>query len=284
MTNQKTLLAVLAHPDDESFGPGGTFARYADEGVDVHICIATDGAAGSVAKGYEEAREQLATIRAEELRVAVKALGATLHRLDYQDSGMTGSPSNDHPAAWINADETEAVGRVVKLIREIRPNTVVTHDSTGGYFHPDHIQCYAITTKAFHLAGKPDAYPEQGLQPFTPDRLYYVAFSYRWTRILATIMRLRGQDPTALGRNKDIDMTKLGVNPKQLHARINYRKYWEVKKEASRAHATQGGGTGGGPLNVIPEPIRKVMFGKDTFMRGYPPVPDGFRENTLFDS
>jgi LmbE family N-acetylglucosaminyl deacetylase len=279
---QKKLLAVLAHPDDESFGPGGTFAKYAHAGVDVHICIATDGAAGSVAKGFEEAREKLAEIRAAELVSAVNTLGATLHRLDYQDSGMAGSRSNDHPAAWINADETEAVGRVVRLIREVRPNTIVTHDSTGGYFHPDHIQCYKITTKAFHLAGDALAYPEQNLPPFTPERLYYTAFSYRWTRLFATLMRIRGQDPTALGRNKDIDLTKLGVSPKQLHAVIDYRKYWDVKSNASRAHATQGGGTGGGPFGMIPMPIRKRLFGRDTFMRGFPPVPDGFKERDLF--
>ncbi len=279
---QKKLLAIMAHPDDESFGPGGTFAKYAAEGVDVHLCIATDGAAGSVAEGHEAAREQLVDIRAAELVLAVNTLGGTLHRLDYQDSGMTGSLSNEHPAAFINVDEAEAVGRIVRLIREIRPNTVVTHDATGGYFHPDHIQCYKLTTKAFHLAGDPHAYPEQNLPAFTPERLYYSAFSYRWTRLISTLMRLRGFDPTAIGRNKDIDMTKLGVSPKQLHATISYRKYWDVKAAASRAHASQGGGTRGGPFGVIPLPIRKLIFSKDTFMRGFPPVKDGFKETDLF--
>lgn len=100
---KKALLAVLAHPDDESFGPGGTLARYAREGVDVHIAIATDGAAGSVAEGYETAREQLATVRAEELKKAVNILGATLHNLGYRDSGYIGDPANQHPAAFIQA-------------------------------------------------------------------------------------------------------------------------------------------------------------------------------------
>ena len=136
---KKTLLAILAHPDDESFGPGGTLAKLAAEGVDVHIAIATDGAAGSVAEGYEEAREKLAAVRAVELEKAVEILGGTLHRLGYRDSGMKGDVANQHPDAFINADHFSAIGKVVKLIREIQPHVVVTHDETGGYFHPDHI-------------------------------------------------------------------------------------------------------------------------------------------------
>ena len=84
---KKVLLAVLAHPDDESFGPGGTLAKYAAEGVDVHICITTDGAAGSVEAGFEEARNELVAVRAQELDRAISVLGATLHRFDYRDSG-----------------------------------------------------------------------------------------------------------------------------------------------------------------------------------------------------
>lgn len=148
----KTLLAIFAHPDDESFGPGGTLAKYAAEGVDVHIAIATDGAAGSMAEGHEVEREQLASVRSKELEAAVKILGGTLHRLGYRDSGMKGDPANDDPQAWIRADEEEAVRRVVQLIRELRPHIIITHDETGGYFHPDHIQCWNITTKAFHAA------------------------------------------------------------------------------------------------------------------------------------
>ncbi|MBP7593605.1 MAG: PIG-L family deacetylase, partial [Chloroflexi bacterium] len=102
MATNKRLLAVLAHPDDESFGPGGTFARYAAEGVDVHIAIATDGVAGSVAEGFEDTLQDLVNVRARELDAAVKILGATLHKLGYRDSGYINDPANHHPEAFIN--------------------------------------------------------------------------------------------------------------------------------------------------------------------------------------
>ncbi|HID53153.1 MAG TPA: hypothetical protein EYP41_14110 [Anaerolineae bacterium] len=110
------LLAVFAHPDDESFGPGGTMARYAHEGVDVHIAIATDGVAGSVAPGFEGSQEELVAVRAQELVTAVNILGATLHTLNYRDSGYVNDPANDHPDAFINGDMAEQTGRVVQLL------------------------------------------------------------------------------------------------------------------------------------------------------------------------
>ncbi|HFC12999.1 MAG TPA: GlcNAc-PI de-N-acetylase, partial [Anaerolineae bacterium] len=188
----KTLLAILAHPDDESFGPGGTFAKYAREGVDVHICIATDGAAGSVTDGHEDARENLVEIRSAELDKATAILGVTLHKLNYRDSGYINDPANDHPDAFIQSDTAEAVGKVVALIRQIRPQVVVTHDETGGYYHPDHIRCWEITTQAFHAASDPNQYPAAGA-PFKPTRLYYTAFSNRMVKIMTRIMRLRRQ-------------------------------------------------------------------------------------------
>ncbi len=277
---QRTLLGIFAHPDDESFGPGGTLAKYAAEGVAVHIAIATDGAAGSMAEGHEVEREQLAAVRAGELYAAATILGATLHRLGYRDSGMKGDPANEHPDAWIRADETEAVRRVVKLIREVRPQVILTHDETGGYFHPDHIQCWHITTQAFHAAGDPAQFPDIGPAPYQPERLYYSAFPNRWVKVFVFMMRLRGQDPSQMGRNKDIDFTKLGIPPHKIHAHIDYRPYWEIKGLASAQHKTQGGGAGFNRL--MPVWLQKWLLGRETFMRAYPPAPDGFRERDLF--
>lgn len=277
---KKTLLAVLAHPDDESFGPGGTFARYSAENVAVHIAIATDGAAGSVAEGHESARENLVAVRAGELDTAINVLGATLHRLDYRDSGMTGDPANEHPDAFINSDDYEAIGRIVRLIRECKPQVVITHDETGNYFHPDHIRCWEITTAAFYAASDPDHYPELGLPTHQPDRLYYTAFSNRMVKFLTIILRLRRQDPTAWGRNKDINLTKLGYPAEKMHARINYRAYWEQKVAASVAHASQGGGSS--RFRWMPNWMQKRLIATDTYIRAYPLVPDGFRETDLF--
>jgi LmbE family N-acetylglucosaminyl deacetylase len=276
---KRTLLAILAHPDDESFGSGGTFAKYAAEGVDVHIAIATDGAAGSVADGFEEAREKLAEVRAKELQKAVSILGGTLHTLGYRDSGYINDPANNHPDAFVQADEQEAVCRVVRLIREIRPQIVITHDETGGYFHPDHIQCWKITVPAFHAAGDPKQFPNIGPAPYQPQRLYFSAFPNTWVKFFIFLHRLRGKDPTKFGRNKDIDMTRVGIDRKKINVVVDYRPFWEIKRAASAAHASQGGG---GAPSRLPQWLQKLIFAKDTFISAHPPAPDGQRKNDMF--
>ena len=276
----RRLLTVLAHPDDESFGIGGTLARYADEGVAVHIAIATDGVAGSVAGGYEHTLQELAEVRRKELETAVAILGGTLHMLGYRDSGYIGDPANEHPDAFINSDEEEAVGRVVALIRAIRPQVVITHDETGGYYHPDHIHCWKITTAAFAAAADPARYPDIGPAPYQPQRLYFTGFSNQMVKVFTTLMRLRGQDPKRAGRNKDIDFTRIGIEPRRLHAHIDYRRYWEAKKAAGAAHPSQGGGRSRNRL--LHEPIQRRFLAKESYIRAYPPAPDGFRESDLF--
>lgn len=277
---QRRMLVVLAHPDDESFGMGGTLARYADEGVDVHIAIATDGVAGSVAGGYEHTLKELAEVRRQEVEAAVRVLGGTLHLLGYRDSGYIGDPANNHPEAFINCDVEEATGRVVALIRGIRPQVVVTHDETGGYYHPDHIHCWKITRAAFDAAGDTARFPEIGPDPYQPQRLYYTAFSNRLVKLFTFIMRLRGQDPKRAGRNKDIDWTRIGIEPRRLHAHIDYRRYWDVKRAAGAEHPSQGGGSSRN--RMLPESIQKRYLAKETYIRAYPPVDDGYREYDLF--
>jgi LmbE family N-acetylglucosaminyl deacetylase len=278
----RRLLAVLAHPDDESYGIGGTLARYAAEGVDVHVAIATDGAAGSIDAKWQGDRSRLAEARAIELREASKILGVKTHMLGFRDSGYIGDLANEHPDAFINVDQDEAIGRVVKLIRELCPQVVVTHDQTGGYYHPDHIHTCEVTTAAFHAAGKAGRYPEIGPEPYQPERLYYYAFSNRWVKYMIFLMRLRGMDPSRAGRNQDVDFTRIGVNPGEITTTIDYRKFWDVKMEASAAHGSQGGGTS--VSRLLPSWIQRQIFGKETFMRVYPPVPEGFHESDLFNS
>ncbi len=282
MTARRSLLAVLAHPDDESFGPGGTLARYSAEGAAVHVAIATDGAAGSVIPGFEERRPELVSIRARELEQAVSVLGATLHRLGYRDSGYIGdAANNNHPEAFINAALPEAVGRVVALIRHIRPTVVITHDEMGGYFHPDHIRCHEVVAAAFIAAGDGTRYPTLGPAPFAPGRLYYTAIPKPWTRYYSLRLRLRGQNPRRAGRNQDIDLTQVGKPLRELHARIDVRAYLKIKEQAAAAHESQGG-RGGRFSQNIPSFVRQLLLGTEYFARAVPPAPAGLRENSLF--
>lgn len=278
----RRLLAILAHPDDESFGPGGTLAKYAREGVEVHVAICTDGAAGSVTEAFEGARGRLAEVRKQELEAAVEILGVRLHMLGFRDSGYIGDPANKDPQSFMNIDAEQAVRRVVQLMRSIRPQVVITHDETGGYFHPDHIKAHEVTVEAIHAAGDPDQYPEIGPQSYKPQRLYYTAFPDRWLRLYRVIMRLRGQDPRRMGRNQDVDFTNLGRPMSELHARINTFDAWDIKMAASAEHRSQGGGSGGF-AGWMPHWLQRRLFSREYFIRGYPPAADGRRIQDLFE-
>jgi mycothiol S-conjugate amidase len=247
---QPVLLGIFAHPDDESFGPGGTLARYAAEGVALHVCTLTDGAAGTADPGCWdclEGYEDLAERRVAELRCAVEILGGRLHFMGYRDSGMAGDPANDHPDAFINQPLEEVAGRLTRLVRELRPDVVVTHDETGGYFHPDHIYTHRAAVAAFHAAGDPSRYPDQladGLTPYQPSALYASVIPRTYIRYFVWLARLSGHDPARFGRNHDIDLTRVGKPADQIHVRLNVHDYLAIKQEAGACHGSQGGGSG----------------------------------------
>jgi len=244
------LLGIFAHPDDESFGPGGTLARCAAEGMEVHICTLTDGAAGTAdedcwdcLEGYQDLAER----RLEELACAVEILGGTSHFSGYRDSGMAGDEANQHLEAFIN-QPLEAVAKgLTRLIRQLRPDIIITHDETGGYFHPDHIHVHHAAMLAFEAAGDPAQYPEQlaeGLEAYSAPSLYFAVIPRTFIRYFVWLAKLTGQDPTRYGRNQDIDLTRIGKPAEQIHVRVHVRDYITVKQEASACHSSQGGGSG----------------------------------------
>jgi mycothiol S-conjugate amidase len=280
---KRTLLGLFAHPDDESFGPGGTLDRYAAEGADVHVIIATDGDAGSVEDNHKrEDGRTLAQERGEELAKAVIALGITsVWNLPYRDSGMRGSPDNDNPRALIQQPVEALTRELVDYIRRLRPQVVLTHDPFGGYGHPDHIRCCEAMTAAFYVAGQA-SYGQSagGLAPYAPQKLYYTAFDKRLLKWVVKVMQWTGKDPSKIGRNQDIDLVEISGWETPVHAKINVAAYARQKDEASRAHASQ---YGGGPafLRILPGFIRQRITSHDSFTRAYP-APTGQMESDLF--
>jgi LmbE family N-acetylglucosaminyl deacetylase len=236
-----TILAVLAHPDDESFGMGGTLALYAQKGYDVHLVCATLGEAGTVDDQYLQNYESISALREAELGCAAQSLGLTsLHLLGYRDSGMPDTPENEHPNAQINHSIEEVAGKVVRYIREIKPDIVLTFDPMGGYRHPDHIHIQKAATLAFEKADNATFYPESG-PPFKPLALYYHLFPRKFLKWATRLMPLFGQNPRKWGRNKDIDLKSLVNIEFPTHARIDIRDVVEIKREAGACHASQGG-------------------------------------------
>jgi N-acetyl-1-D-myo-inositol-2-amino-2-deoxy-alpha-D-glucopyranoside deacetylase len=278
--NKRTILAVLAHPDDETFGMGGTLALYAKRGVDVHLVCATRGEVGEVAPHFLENFNSIAELRENELRCAAEHLGLTsVHFLDYRDSGMPGSPDNEHPQALAAAPIDEVAARITGYIRRLQPQVVLTFDPIGGYRHPDHIAIHKATLKAFHAAPDPEQYPDQGA-PFQPDKLYYHTFPRGWLSWMVKLMPLFGRDPRRFGQNEDIDLLELVGEDFPVHARINYKEVTEQKVAATACHASQGGMASSGSLLV--RLAFRVAAGQDSYIRAYPEPDGGPRERDLF--
>lgn len=277
----KTLLAVLAHPDDETFGMGGTLALYARRGVDVYLVCATRGEVGEMDLKYMRGFNTIAERREAELRCAAENLGLKgVYFLDYRDSGMPGSPDNSHPQALAAQPLEKVAGAVVHYIRLLKPQVVITFDPIGGYRHPDHIAIQLATVEAFKKAGDASFAPED-LAPYRPQKLYFHTMPKAFLRMAVTLMPLFGQDPRRVGTNKDIDLASIVKVNFPTHARINYRSVAKVRDDASACHASQGGGAFGGP---ILSHLRRWLTSSESFMQAYPEPGQGMRTaNDLFE-
>jgi LmbE family N-acetylglucosaminyl deacetylase len=279
------LLAIFAHPDDESFGSGGTLAKYAREGVEAHVCIVTDGATGSVAPDTVPAdgAQPLEDLRQRELACACRVLGVQLHTLSYRDSGMEGSPDNKHPRSLYQADLDDVSRDVLRVIREVRPHVVITHDPTGGYFHPDHIRVNHAVRRAWSRLDDTNAYPalsgEGSPPPWQPSRLYYSAVARSSLRWYVWLLRLHGQDPKRYGRQGDVDLTRLGVPDRALHVRLDVGAYQSIKLKAAACHRSQGGGSR--RWQTGPKWLRRRAMRYEYFVLAYP--SGGRRHSDLFE-
>ena len=277
----KKILAVLAHPDDESFGLGGTLALFAKRGYETYYVCATRGEAGSADEEYLKGFKDTAEMRTDELMRAAKELGLKeVHFLGYRDSGMPGMEANQHPDAQINHPIEEVAGRVVKHIRTIRPDVVITFDPIGGYKHPDHIHIHKATVLAFANAEDETFYPEHG-EGFKPMALYFQVFPRGFLRAMTRLMPLFGKDPTKWGRNGDINLKELAEVDFPVHARLDIRSVAEVKRQAGAQHASQGGIQMRRGLMGF---VTKVFGEREDFMQAYPPVTEEFkRKQDLFE-
>ena len=165
------VLSVHAHPDDEASKGASTMALYGAEGVRTVLVTCTGGEAGEIlnpAADSDEARTDLAAVRAAELDESVRIIGYdALHMLGYRDSGMAGTEPNAHPDSFANADLDEAVGRLVAIVRAERPQVIIGYARDRVYVHPDHLRVHEISVLAFERAGDPDWYPDAG-EPWEP--------------------------------------------------------------------------------------------------------------------
>ena len=237
------MLLVHAHPDDESIGTGATMAKYAAEGAGVTRVTCTLGELGEIippelAHLAADADGGLGQYRIGELAAACAALGVTDHRFlggpgRWRDSGMMGLPSNDAPGCFWQADVDEAAGELLRVIREVRPQVLISYDSNGFYGHPDHIQAHRVARRAFELA--------DGLV----GKFYATALPRSVLVGAVEAMRQRQQDGSFPGGGPDfrnvesVDDFPFGVPDEDVTTEIDATAYLDQKLAAMRAHATQ---------------------------------------------
>ncbi|MEV0239032.1 N-acetyl-1-D-myo-inositol-2-amino-2-deoxy-alpha-D-glucopyranoside deacetylase [Streptomyces sp. NPDC050674] len=232
----RRLLLVHAHPDDESINNGATMARYAAEGAHVTLVTCTLGERGEVIPPElaHLTGAALGRHRRSELAAAMAELGVRDVRLlggagRYSDSGMMGLPDNDDPACFWRADVDEAAAHLVEVIREVRPQVLVTYDDNGGYGHPDHIQAHRVAMRAAELSA------EAGLP---------IAKVY-WNRVPRPVVeesfaRLREDLPdTPFTKTADVDDVPGVVAEERITTVVDGTAHAAAKAAAMRAHATQ---------------------------------------------
>lgn len=234
----RCILTVHAHPDDESSKGAATIARYKAEGARTVLVCCTDGAAGDIlnpAMDRDEVKADLPAVRREELARAAEIIGydQVIH-LGYRDSGMPDTEANAHPEAFANAELDEAVGKLVAILRDERPQVVVTYgDDQSGYPHPDHLMVHDVTMPAVERAADPDWYPELG-DPHRVDKVYWTA----WSRARIVAMH---EMFIELGKESPYDQ-RWFERPDQDHritTRVHTGDFADVRWEALLAHATQ---------------------------------------------
>jgi N-acetyl-1-D-myo-inositol-2-amino-2-deoxy-alpha-D-glucopyranoside deacetylase len=257
-------MIVHAHPDDEVIGSGGTFARYSEEGIRTVLVTATLGEEGEIVVpdlNTPEVKARLAEVRREELRKATAIIGiAHQEFLGYRDSGMAGTPSNDHPECFNQADLDEATGRLVKLIRAYRPQVLISYNAHGGYGHPDHIACYKVTQAAFAAAADPARYPEAG-PAWAPAKLYEMNRPREVTRRAWERMRERGLKTPLDNPNYQIE--NFTAPDEQITTTIDVANYISRKRAALLEHRTQIAADG--PFLSMPEDLARDWSGVEYF-------------------
>jgi mycothiol conjugate amidase Mca len=258
---QPTIMAVHAHPDDESTSTGGILARYAAQGVRTVVVTCTGGELGEIADPALASPENLAEVRRQELHAAARILSISqVHMLGYRDSGMAGEPENQDPSSFWSADFDEATRRLVEIVRRERPDILVTYDENGFYGHPDHIQANRVTAAAWDAAGDRRRYPDLGLEPWSPLKLYYTAVPRSNWRRFPERLRAAGIDLPEQDGERD-----WGTPDELITTWLDVGEWVARKREALLAHRTQMG------ANVIfsfmPPWLFDELFGTESFVR-----------------
>jgi N-acetyl-1-D-myo-inositol-2-amino-2-deoxy-alpha-D-glucopyranoside deacetylase len=243
----RRVLFVHAHPDDETINNGATMARYVAEGASVTLLTCTLGEEGEVlvpelAQLAADQADQLGGYRIWELRAAMDALGVTDIRFlggagRFRDSGMMGTPANEKPRAFWRADLDEAISHAVAVVREVRPQVVVTYDENGGYGHPDHIQAHRVAMGAVEAAADPAYRPDLG-DAWAVSKVYWNAFPRSVLQQGIDALKAIGEESFFHGAESADDIP-FAVPDEDVTAAVDGSDFARQKDAAMRSHPTQ---------------------------------------------
>ncbi|MGI9667360.1 MAG: mycothiol conjugate amidase Mca [Acidimicrobiia bacterium] len=235
----RTILALHAHPDDESSKGAATVARYVSEGASAVLVTATGGEAGDIlnpAMDKPGILENLKAVREDELAAAAKTIGYDeVILLGYRDSGMPDSEDNSRPEAFCNQDEDEVLSQLVSIVRKHRPDVVLGYDSHEFYPHPDHLYVHRLSMEVFVAAADAERFPDQG-PPFEIQKMYAPVFTAeRITALHEAMLSRTGSSPYARWMDALQDRTL----PDRKLTRIRVDGWIDQGRDALRAHQTQ---------------------------------------------
>ena len=266
-----SVLAAFAHPDDEGFGSGGTLAMLVDRGAHVTLVCSTNGDVGEISDLTLATPENLAQVRQEELRRAMAVTGVPDVRfLNYRDSGMDGAEDNSHPSSPHQAQPEKVVEQLTSIIREVRPQMVITHDPTGGYGHPDHRAVCRHAARAFSTAGDTTAFPDRlgsGREAWTPELLYYVCFPRsNFRRMWRQMLDLGITPPFA-----SLDVETIGTPDDTVTTTLDVSRYVDTKIASLDCHRTQI--SPNGPFAKLPQDMMREIMSTEYFTLAAPENP-----------
>ena len=235
------LMAVHAHPDDESSKGAATYAYYRSKGADVTVVSCTGGERGSILNDAlvdkAMAERDIAGLRRREMAAAQRHLGIDHRWLGYEDSGMNDDGSVP-PNSFADIPLEISTEPLVRLIRELRPHVLVTYDENGGYPHPDHIRCHQVSIAAYRAAADPEQYPDAG-PAWQIDKLYYDRI-FNLERVDAMFLELSVKEPDSallepLGEAREW----MKDYPKLATTHVPVGDFLETRDAALRSHASQ---------------------------------------------
>jgi N-acetyl-1-D-myo-inositol-2-amino-2-deoxy-alpha-D-glucopyranoside deacetylase len=277
---EQRILLVHAHPDDESISQGATMAKYVAEGRGVTVVTCTAGEMGEILVPELEhlaadKEDGLGLHRKGEIANAMAALGVTDHRWlggfgAFRDSGMKWHEDGHavaadevHDNAFWHADLTEAADHLVAVIREVRPQVLVTYDDFGGYGHPDHIQAHRVAMYASMVAAVP-AYRTDLGDAWDIPKIYWGGMSESRMREGLRMLREAGDTTSFEGMDPDGPLPRFAVPDEHLSAAVDAQDYVEKKMDALRAYPTQI--TTDGPFFALSNNVGSAAWGIEYFV------------------